>query len=73
MDITQFMKRSTVQKKKKKKEKQNFDVTPPWNDFYGRPWMNRFRSNSWVTKRDSVWFNSFESLKNDKCQICQIP
>jgi len=23
--------------------------------------------------RGAVWFNSFKSLKNDKCQCCQFP
>ena len=36
-------------------------------------WMHWFRSNFCVIKRGVVWFNSFKSLKNDKCQSCQFP
>jgi len=42
---------------------------PPWKNFYGRPWMHWFRSNSWVIKRGAIWFNSFKLLKSDKCQF----
>ena len=29
-----------VHRQQPEKDKQNFDVAPPWNNFYGRPWMN---------------------------------
>ena len=35
--------------------------------------MHWFRSNSWVIKRGAVWFNSFKSLKNAKCQSYRFP
>jgi len=46
----------------------------PWKNFCRRTWVQWFRSsNSWVTKRGAASFNSFKSLKKDKCQSCQFP
>ena len=56
-----------------KRNVQNFDVAPPWKNFCGRPRLHWFRSKPWVIKCGTVWFNSFKSLKNDKCQSCQVP
>jgi len=54
------------------KDKRSFDV-PPWKKFCVRPWMHWFRSTCWVIKHGAVWFNSYTSHKNDKCQSCQFP
>jgi len=45
---------------------------PPWKYFCRRQWMHWLRSNSWVIKHGAIWFYSCKSLKNDKCQSCQV-
>jgi len=42
---------------------------PPEKIFVDVHESTDFRSNSWFIKRGAVWFNYFNSFRNDKCQI----
>jgi len=53
-------------RKQHEKDKGNCDVGPRWKTSCGRPWMHWFRSDSWIIKCGTVWFNSFKSLKSDE-------